>query len=98
MAFYRTAPVSSLTHYARVTERVPQTRGDPGPMDADDWATLIDPFVDTNHVVVFRFETLVPLTDPIPNDTTGVRGAWYCTVGDLRAATTVSDLAGRAET
>jgi len=98
LACYRTAPVSRLTHYARVIDRVPQTRGDPGPMDADDWAALIDPFADTDHVIVFQLDTLVPLADPIPNDITGVRGAWYCTIDDLRAATTLSELAERAET
>lgn len=98
MAFYRTAPVSSLTHYARITDRVPQSRGAPGPMDADDWAELIDPFADTDRVVVFQFESLIPLTEPVPNDTTGVRGAWYCTIGDLRDAATLSKLAERAET
>ena len=98
LACYRTAPVSALTHYARVTDRVPQTRGDPGPLTADDWAALIDPFADTDRVVVFQLDALVPLADPIPNDTTGVRGAWYCTIGDLRAATALSKLADRAET
>ena len=77
---------------------MPQTRGDPGPLTADDWAALIDPFADTDRVVVFQLYALVPLADPIPNDTTGVRGAWYCTIGDLRAATTLSELADRAET
>jgi hypothetical protein len=98
LACYRTAPVSSLTHYARVTDRRPQTRGENGPMDADDWEVLIDPFADTDRVVVFELDTLVPLADPIANDTTGVRGAWYCTIGDLRTATTLSELAARAET
>jgi hypothetical protein len=77
---------------------VPQTRGDPGPLTADDWTALIDPFADTDRVVVFQLDALVPLADPIPNDTTGVRGAWYCTIGDLRAATALSELADRAET
>ena len=98
MPVYRPAPVSSLTHYARVTDRVPQTRGNPGPMSTDDWAALIDPFADTDRVVVLELDTLVPLAEPVPNDTNGVRGAWYCTIGDLRAATTLSELADRAET
>jgi len=98
MAFYRTAPVSSLTHYARVVARTEQRRGDPGPMDESDWQALIDPFSDERVVVVFEFEALVPLDDPVGNDANGVRGAWYCSVADLRAAPTVSALSERART
>ena len=98
MAFYRTAPVSSLTHYARVVARTEQRRGDPGPMDESDWQALIDPFSDERVVVVFEFEALVPLDDPVENDANGVRGAWYCSVADLRAAPTVSALSERART
>ncbi len=97
MAFYRTAPVSAVTHYARVTDRVEQERGAPGPMDEADWRTTIDPFTDERVVVVFSLDELVPLATPVENDVTGVRGAWYCTVADLRAATTLSDLADRRE-
>jgi hypothetical protein len=98
MAFYRTAPVSSVTHYARVTDRVDQTRGGPGPMDEDDWTALIDPFSDEERVVVFTFDDLIPLDSPVENDGNGVRGAWYCTIGDLRAASTLSALADRSRT
>ena len=98
MAFYRTAPVSAVTHYARVTDRISQDRGEPGPMDDEDWQTLIDPFSEERRVVVFELDELVALSDPVRNDRTGVRGAWYCTIGDLRAAETLSELAGRAET
>lgn len=98
MAFYRTAPNSAVTHYAPVTDRVEQTRGDPGPMDESDWAALIDPFSDERVVVVFQLGELVPLEEPVANDRNGVRGAWYCTVGDLRAADSLSGLAERAET
>lgn len=98
MGFYRTAPVSALTHYAPVRARTQQRRGEPGPMTDEDWAALIDPFSDERVVVVFELGELVPLDRPVENDTHGVRGAWYCTVEDLRAAATTSALADRAQT
>jgi hypothetical protein len=97
MAFYRTAPVSAVTHYARVVDRTEQTRGEPGPMDEADWEALIDPFSEERVVVVFEFDDLVPLDRPVENDLNGVRGAWYCTVADLREATTLSGLHDRSE-
>ncbi|RLM59248.1 hypothetical protein DVK02_00395 [Halobellus sp. Atlit-31R] len=97
MAFYRTAPVSAITHYARVTDRTEQVRGEPGPMADADWEALIDPFTEERVVVVFGFDELVPLDHPVQNDDHGVRGALYCTVDDLRAADTVSALTRRAD-
>ncbi|MFB6168161.1 MAG: hypothetical protein ABEJ43_04870 [Haloferacaceae archaeon] len=98
LAFYRTAPVSAVTHHAAVTGRVRQRRGEDGPLTADDWETLLDPFTDEREVVVFEFGPLVPLDRPVQNDGNGVRGAWYCSVADLRDAGTLSELADRAET
>ena len=98
LACYRTAPVSAITHYAPVTARTEQVRGEPGPLTEADWAALIDPFSEERTVVVFELGPLVPLDAPVENDRNGVRGAWYCTVDDLRAAATLSALADRAET
>jgi len=98
MAFYRTDPVSAVTHYAPVRARTEQTRGDAGPMDEADWAATIDPFTDERVVVVFEFGDLVPLDSPVENDRNGVRGAWYCTVSDLRASATTSALSRRSRT
>jgi hypothetical protein len=67
-------------------------------MDEADWSDLIDPFSDETEVVVFMLEELVPLDTPVRNDRNGVRGAWYCTVADLRAAPTLSALTNRART
>ncbi|MFB6117927.1 hypothetical protein [Halosegnis sp.] len=97
MAFYRTAPVSAVTHYAPVTDRIEQTRSQPGPLDEQDWERLIDPFSEESVVVVFELGKLVPLDQPVANDKNGVRGAWYCTLEDIRTAETVSELADRAE-
>ncbi|KAB7515632.1 hypothetical protein DM867_00325 [Halosegnis rubeus] len=98
MAFYRTAPVSEITHYAPVEARVEQTRGESGPVTDEDWETLIDPFSDERVVVVFQLGELVPLNSPVENDRNGVRGAWYCSIEDLRAAGTLSALAECSET
>ncbi len=96
MAFYRTAPVSAVTHYAPVSDRTEQTRGEPGPMTESDWAATIDPFSDERVVLVFELGELVPLEVPVENDRNGVRGAWYCTVGDLRDAATLTALSRRS--
>jgi hypothetical protein len=96
MGFYRTAPVSAVTHYGRVTDRIEQRRGDPGPLSEADWQTLIEPFSDEERAVVFELDELVPLDRPVENDRNGVRGAWYCTIDDLRTAATLSELAERA--
>jgi len=97
MAFYRTAPVSAITHYAPVTDRIEQRRGDVGPLDEADWQATIDPFSDEQNAVVFELGALVALDPPVENDRTGVRGAWYCSLEALRNSRTLSDLAARSE-
>ncbi|MDL0123566.1 MULTISPECIES: hypothetical protein [Halobacterium] len=96
LAIYRPAPVSAVTHVAPVVDRVEQTRGGPGPMRAGDWAATVEPFADTDRVTVLELGDLVALADPVVADGTGVRGAWYCTIADLRAADTTAALAARA--
>jgi hypothetical protein len=97
MAFYRTAPTSAITHYAPVTGREADERGPDSTLGETYWETLLDPFTDERVATVFRLGTPVPLAEPVANDRNGVRGAWYCTVEDLRAAGTLSALAARAE-
>jgi hypothetical protein len=98
MAFYRTAPTSAITHYARVTDRTVEHADAPGPvMDGTDWAELIEPFSDEREAMVFHLDDLVALASPVANDRNGVRGAWYHTIDDLRASATLSELAAGSE-
>ncbi len=95
LALYRTAPVSAITHYAPIRARVEQHRGEAGPLDEDDWAATLAPVSDEQVAVVFELGSLVPLERPVENDQNGVRGAWYCTLAELRRATTLSELAAQ---
>jgi hypothetical protein len=95
LGLYRTAPVSAITHYARVTDRTKQTRGHPGPLTEPDWAATIAPVSETSTAVVFELGDLIALDVPVDNETTGVRGAWYCSLADLRVAQTVPELRAR---
>jgi hypothetical protein len=59
------------------------------------WETLVDPFADTDEVVVFELGALHALATPVANDSTGHRGALYCSVGALRERETLGGLAAR---
>lgn len=97
LACYRTAPVSAITHCAPVTDRILERRGDDGWMTSHRWERLVDPFAETDAVVVFELGDLRALSNPIDNDASGVRGAWYCTLGDLAASETISELTARGD-
>lgn len=90
MAFYRTAPTSAVTHYARVTDRFVD---DGSWIGADRWEKLIGRFSDTEEAMVFELGPLRRLATPVENDARGVRGAWYPTFAELRDAETISALA-----
>lgn len=91
MAFYRTAPTSAVTHYAPVTDRFVD---DGSWMGADRYERLIGRFSDSEAAMVFELGELRALELPVENDANGVRGAWYTTLGRLKAATVLSDLSG----
>jgi hypothetical protein len=94
MGFYRTAPTSAVTHYARVTDRF---EDDGTWMGETRYEKLIGQFSDAETAMVFELEELRPLDVPVKNDehgTNGVRGALYCTLGELREARTLSELEG----
>jgi hypothetical protein len=94
LGLYRTAPTSAITHAAPVTDRFVD---DGSWMGTDTYETLIGRFSDAEAATVFELGPLHALATPVANDRTGVRGAWYCRVGDLVAATTLSELADRTE-
>ena len=89
MAFYRTAPTSAVTHYARVTD---QFVDDGSWMGADRWEQLIGQFSDANEAMIFELGSLYRLSNPVENDLNGVRGAWYPTFGELSRADVLSEL------
>ncbi|MES3517922.1 MAG: hypothetical protein PPP58_09690 [Natronomonas sp.] len=95
MAFYRTAPISAIRHVAPVTDRFVDDGSWMGP---ERWSKLIEPFSDDEEALVFELGELLPLSEPIENDLNGVRGAWYCSVADLRTVSTLSGLSKRSET
>jgi hypothetical protein len=95
MAFYRTEPTSAITHYAPVTD---QFVDDGSWMGEGRYERLIGRFSDAKEATVFELGELRVLHAPVENDENGVRGAWYTTLGRLKAAGTLSDLADAERT
>jgi len=97
LACYRTAPVSAVTHYAPIERRVRERRPGGEWLTPDRWADLLDPVADTDEATVFELGELRSLDTPVAGDGTGVRGAWYVRLGDLRASESLTELRQRMD-
>lgn len=89
VAFYRTSPKSSITHYAKVKEIVDDTEGEL--LSSRDKLHMIPNQVG-NSATVFKLGEIKELEQPVENDAYGVQGAWFTHIDKLKSATKLSDL------
>jgi hypothetical protein len=83
LAAYRKAPISAITHVARVKKRE-KTRNPSGHIE-----DLLRG--DHDELTVFHLEDPKEI-DPVENDVSGVRGTWYTSLQEIRDAEKLSDL------
>jgi hypothetical protein len=87
--FYQVSPVSAVTHTARIQgSRVEE----PGESISDEQWNAPGLSGDS-RAVVYRLGVLQELEHRVENDlSSGLRGAWYASMDDLRSAEVLSDL------
>jgi hypothetical protein len=87
--FYQVSPVSAVTHTARIQDSRVESPGES--ISAEQWNRLGLP--GNSKAVVYRLGVLQELEHRVENDLrSGIRGAWYASMDDLRSADILSDL------
>lgn len=87
--FYQVSPVSAVTHTARIQGSQVESPGES--ISTEQWNRLGLP--GDSRAVVYRIGSLQELEHRVRNDlSSGLRGAWYASMDDMRSAEVLSDL------